>query len=244
MTPGHDIERLHRIRYVTQHFQELQGYRLLPFVAFYLVGAVYDATYSLLTARAPAPLVVTTAILMVLSFVSCAVASHHIGQLYTKRYGLVRAHGIRGKSAPSTAKPWWWTAIGPWVWADDSSRRAASFSAENWWLLALIGVTPVLGFHAPLLALLGGYLVWRQLTQRPTPFRHVPNAVLYLALAVNFPGIDTGILGGPGTTGFNPYVLKDLVLAILLGAVALTNHRTLTHAFTTEKSDARGKLHD
>ncbi len=38
------MEELQRIRYVTQHFEELQGYRLLPFAAFYLVGAVYDAT--------------------------------------------------------------------------------------------------------------------------------------------------------------------------------------------------------
>jgi hypothetical protein len=36
------VDALTRIRYLTHHYQDLQGYRLLPFAAFFLVGALYD----------------------------------------------------------------------------------------------------------------------------------------------------------------------------------------------------------
>lgn len=234
------MEQLQRIRYVTRYFEELQGYRLLPFVAFYLAGAAYDATLPLLFDRAPIPVAVGTALLMFLSFVVCAVASHHVGQSYVRRYGLVRGHF---GSAPRSAsrKGWWWVAVEPWRPADRSHRRVASFSTETWWWL--VSIVPLLGFHKFFLGLLGSYLVWRLVTQHPLPMRHVPHAVLYLALAVHFPGLDSGILSGPETAGLNAYVVKDLILAALLGWVALSNHRALTRALDAGTRRAQDELH-
>jgi len=36
------MNELIRLRYLTHHYQDLQGYRLVPFAVFFLVGALYD----------------------------------------------------------------------------------------------------------------------------------------------------------------------------------------------------------
>lgn len=126
-------------------------------------------------------------------------------------------------------------------WTCDQETAAKFETHRTMVVIALRNTNPclrqfcLLGFHKPLLGLLGAYLVWKLITQGPLPMQQVPHAVLYLALAIHFPGIDSGILGRPSAPGLNAYVVTDLMLAALLVGVALDNHQVLTKALGTHK---------
>ena len=94
------------------------------------------------------------------------------------------------------------------------------------WLIAF-GCGLLVGLHNSLLFALGLYLL---IQERPS--RHVPSAVVFLALAVNWPGVDTGTQDIPTTTGLNSYAALDLILAAVLAGVGLYNHWFLRRHLT------------
>jgi GAF domain-containing protein len=196
------VDALTRIRYLTHHYQDLQGYRLLPFAAFFLTGALYDFwagtafAHYLNQPEAGFSRLTTPGVAMLAAFIIAALASQRIGHWYEQRYGHLTV------------------------------RRQAqlSFSAPVWALLVAACLLP--GLHSTLLGALGLFLLIRQAWLSPALLRHVPLSVLYLLLAFSFPGYGSGIVSYPAA-GFNSSVLLDLSFAALLLGIALHNHRLL-----------------
>ena len=180
-------KEIKRIRYVVEHFQDLQGLRLIPFAIFFLIGAVFDASLDLdALVQNPRPeLLFLTPIVLVL----CVVASRRIGRWYEQRYGYV----------------------------EQSQGKLSVFRPTVWFITFGCGL--LVGLHSTLLLILGLYLLSKE-----RPSRHIPSAIIFFALAVNWPGVDTGFQDIPATTGLNTYATLDLILAAVLASVGLYNH--------------------
>ena len=100
------------------------------------------------------------------------------------------------------------------------TRGMNAFRPVAWHIV--FGCGFLVGLHNGLLLLLGLYL-W----SKARPSRHIPSAAVFLALAVNWPGVDTGVQAIPANMGLNHYAVLDLILAAVLAGVGLYNHRLL-----------------
>lgn len=194
---------LSRARYLTHHYQDLQGYRLLPFAAAFLAVAVnaiwLQATQASVTDGSLVSVWRTTIGLPVTCLSLALLASHLIGGAYALRYGRVTpAHGV-----------------------------PLSFSKSAYGLAAVLGLVGDLSFGQPVL---GPQLVWLWLVvgqaRHYRGLRHVPASTVYLLTSVVL------LLGRRGYSDlqafdFVPLVAWSLVAVAVTLLAALFNHRLL-----------------
>lgn len=197
------MDALTRIRYLTHHYQDLQGYRLLPFAVFFLVGTQYDYWagygYEQWKVDYDNTWLMTFGIGMIALGSIAVIASYLIGRWYEERYGYIAPHPDVPRAFP-----------------------------EQQWLI-LVSAPFIFGFLAgthDVLCWVGLWIMYRQVKTSPAFVRHVPLAVLYILLVFTFPGIDSGAITYP-EPGINHLVVKNLVAAFVLLVAALWNHHLL-----------------
>lgn len=197
------MNALIRARYLTHHYQDLQGYRLLPFAAAFLVIAVntiwLHGTQFTITDGNLLSFWQTTIGLPATCLVLAFLASHLIGRTYETRYGkIIPAHGV-----PLT------------------------FSRSTYGLTAILGLVSDLYMGQPAL---GPQLVWLWLVtthaRRFRTLRHVPASTVYLLTSVV---LFLGRRGYSDLQAFNfvPLVTWSLVAAAITLISAVYNHRHL-----------------
>ena len=191
------MNTLAKLRYLTLHYRDLQGYRLLPFAGFFLLGAVHDFwaghAYARYDGNDTLFLVNGLALLMLLF--SASVFSIKIGQWYERRYGYI--------VPPPPLKN--------------------RYRALLWGFL----VVSMFVFEPIDVFIVGGLGIMVERLWRTFPdVRHIPQSVLWIAFGLNFPGLDTGFVDYP-PSGLNNAVLADLTAATLLFLTSVHNHRTL-----------------
>jgi hypothetical protein len=199
------VETLTRITYLTRFYQDLQGYRLLPFALLFVLIAVQGAWlgsmsgwppsvgpafYWLMTAGAP--------------LTGCAVAlaaSHLIGQWYEKRYGQIR-------SLPKAKLTF--------------SRKTYLIACVLWLLGGLL-----FGDYGGL-GLLSIWLIWQPIPPLLRNRRHLPPAIVYALLAGALGATMTGN-STPADFHYQLLVTRSLGAAGILLAIAAWNHRQFIH---------------
>lgn len=192
------MDALTKMRYLTRHYRDLQGYRLLPFAAFFLVGAAHDFWSGYAYARYDGNntwFLLNGLTLLTLLFFA-PFFSIDIGLWYERRYGYI---------SPTPAK----------------RRYAVLLSALL--VLAMFTVEPI-GRNG--LVVIGLTIIVRRLWKTFPTVRHIPQGVLWIAFGLNVPGLETGIIAYP-PPGLNSAVIADLTAATLLFLTAIYNHRTL-----------------
>lgn len=197
------MNALIRARYLTHHYQDLQGYRLLPFAAAFLVIAVnaiwLQGTQFTITDGRLLSVWRTTVGLPLTCLALAFLASHLIGRTYETRYGKITpAHG-----APPT------------------------FSRSTYGLTAILGLVSDLYMGQPAL---GPQLVWLWLVVAQArhfrTLRHVPTSTVYLLTsAVLF----MGRRGYSDLQAFDfaPLAIWSLIAAAITLIAAVYNHRLL-----------------
>ena len=193
------MDALAKLRYLTLHYRDLQGYRLLPFAAFFLAGAVHDFWAGFAFARYDGDntwLMVNGLALLTLLF-SAPFFSMNIGRWYERRYGYV--------APPPPPKHRYRMLL--WVLV----------------FLAILTFQP-LGENALIVA--GLVMTVERLWRTLPDVRHIPQSVLWIAFGLNIPGLETGMVAYP-PPGLNSAVIADLTAATLLFLTAVYNHRTL-----------------
>lgn len=197
------MNALTRARYLTSHYQDLQGYRLLPLAAAFLAVAV-NALW-LHTARAT----ITDGSLLafwrttigppVTCLALAFLASHLIGKRYETRYG---------KITPAQGTP-------------------LTFSKSTYGFTAISGLMGDLLLGQPAI---GPQLVWLWLAvaqaQHYRRLRHVPASIVYLLISVV---LLMGRRGYSDLQAFNfiPQITWSLVAAAVTLLAAIYNHRLL-----------------
>ena len=79
------MDALANLRYLTLHYRDLQGYRLLPFAGFFLLRAVYD----LISYSSSNPWSTMFALALAVYLLFAMFFSASIGRWYERRYGYV-----------------------------------------------------------------------------------------------------------------------------------------------------------
>lgn len=197
------VEKLAQIRYLTRCYQDLQGYRLLPFVLLFLLTALQGPWLRTVTNHTPGPdlfsfWLMTKGVTVTL-FIVAVFASHLIGRWYEERYGLI----LPEKDTKLTF-----------------SRRTYLIGSALWLTGALLfGDNGGLG-------LLSLWLIWSVAPRSLPRLHHVPPAILYAFLAGALNATPTGITYLPE---FQHQVLisRSLGAAAILLVAAIWNHRQL-----------------
>ena len=99
------MDALANLRYLTLHYRDLQGYRLLPFAAFFLLGAVHDFWSGYAFGRYDGNdtwFLINGLALLTLLF-SAPFFSINIGRWYERRYGYVAPPPVKRRY---TVIPW------------------------------------------------------------------------------------------------------------------------------------------
>lgn len=194
---------LNRIRYLTKHYQDLQGHRLLPFSAAFLIIAAnaiwlhtsqvgQTSAFSFWQSTKGLPVTV-----LLLAFA----ASHLIGKYYESRYGRVTP-------APGAPLAFHRTTYG-----------VATVLAL---LLELLSGQPAAGLSLTWL--------WLTITQirmkQPTGKRHVSASIIYLLIAIV---LTMTRHGATDLQNFNyaPLAVWSLLACAITTLAAIHNHRVL-----------------
>lgn len=202
---------LQRIEYVTRHFAELQGLRILPFALYLVAGALYDATWGY---RSHATIGMTV---LWLTALAAGVAYLRLGDYYRREFGQVQPRVEPGKQRVSMAL---FVAFLLLNFALAAADRATGQSYHTqimiaWWaalallLLALWGLS-------------GSRLGW------PRRFSLWPIVILLATGLWSLPGSPSQQACYPN--GFNSCVAIDLLVALLVVAGGLYNHRLLVQS--------------
>lgn len=192
-----------RAQYLTHHYQDLQGYRLLPFAAAFLVIALntiwLQAARPTLTDGHVLGFWQSALGLPVSMLLIAFIASHFIGKSYEVRYG-------RTKPAPG---------------------NPLAFSRNTYSATALLALLFGLLFAQPWA---GPQLTWLWLTlKQPGLFRrikHVPVATVYLCVSIVL------LAARPGTAdlhafNFSPLATWSLIACAVTTFASIHNHRLL-----------------
>lgn len=197
------MNALTRARYLTRHYQDLQGYRLLPFAGAFLVIALNAAWLNIAQPTVSDSHILgfwqTTKGLPVTVLLLAFLMSHLIGRAYATRYGGVTP-------APGTQPAF--------------SRTAYGATALLGLLFGLLFAQPAAG---PLLTWL-----WLTLSQarHHGKIRHAPASTIYLLMSVVLPMTRSG---ATDLQAFNyvPLGIWSLAAGVVTAFAAIHNHRLL-----------------
>lgn len=197
-----------RIEYVTRHFAELQGLRIIPFALYLVAGAAYDATWGY-----PQHRTIGMALLWLIAL-GAILAYRALGSTYRRQFGAVQPQVDERKQKRLTA-------------------LFVGFLGVNFALAAIDRITNET-YHTLIILLWWGALalvllvLWGSSGFRigwPRRFSLWPIVVLMVTGLWNLPGAPSQEACYPN--GLNTCVALDLLLAALIVAGGLYNHRLL-----------------
>lgn len=197
-----------RIEYVTRHFAELQGLRIIPFALYLLAGAAYDATWSY-----PGHRTWGMGLLWLIG-VGSLLAYARLGSYYRHHFGNVQPRRNRRQQRLISLLFISFLVLNIALGFIDRviAERYHSLLVGGWWLLlavVLLAIWGVAGFP----------LGW------PRRFSMWPILLLLVSGSWNLPGAPSQEACYPN--GFNLCVAFDLLLATAIAAGGYYNHRLL-----------------
>lgn len=211
-----------RIEYVTRHFSELQGWRIIPFGLYLFAGAAYDATWGV-----PYHATIGQALLFLLALVAVA-AYLFIGSQYRNSFGHVQAHTDARRQRITT-----WLFVAFLVlnfllmWLDRATGQAyRDLVLAAWWMLLT-------------LTLLAIWAVWGFPIGWPRRFSMWPIVILLALNAWNIPGSPSQNACYPN--GLNQCVALDLLVGFFVIAGGLYNHHLLASTLQPLPENNRGQ---
>ena len=210
-----------RIEYVTRHFSELQGLRIVPFAVYLVAGAVYDATWGY-----PYHVKVGMGLLWLIAL-GAVLAYVLLGSYYRRRFGHVQPQVDRRTQKLTSGLFILFLLVNFTLVAVDRATDQVyhSWVMVGWWgtlALILFVIWGVMGFP------LG----------RPRRFSLWPVLLLMATGVWDLPGSPSQEACYPNA--FNLCVVLDLVLAAVVVLGGYYNHRLLAEVLQPLPQESHG----
>lgn len=208
------MNQITKAKYLTDHYQDLQGYRLLPFaVAFLLIALnstwVKQAQLTLSDGNL-LQILTTTKFGPLLLIMTAFLASHLIGKAYETRFGRI---------TPAAGPP------------QAFNRNTYALAATLYLAFELLFMQPAAGIQLTWL-----WLLIREL--RPAGgLRHVPASSIYLLISLVIQAtrqLNTDLQA----FDYTPLIIWSLITAAATATAAMHNHRLLQSLRPTEEAKA------